>query len=166
MQVNAVHVGAEEVRQAVVRGREGVERAKGQVRNVFVDLLRDERDVEEELVVLAEEGRPVLFDAVRARRSIISTCAVKVRDRTSDSLVLILPDQVCEAGDGKEPQALVSARRANQFPELATPSSPVCSLNCTGAFHPARWRALSNPGMTILASMTYNARQTFGILPF
>lgn len=80
MQMNAVHVSAEEVRQAVVRGRERVEWPEGQVRDVFVDLLRDERDVEEELVVLAEEGRPVLFDAARAVRR-ISTCAVTVSAR-------------------------------------------------------------------------------------
>lgn len=72
VQVHAVHVGAEKVGQAVVRGRERVERAQSQVRHVFVDLLRDERDVEEELVVLAEEGRPVLFDAARVARSVSS----------------------------------------------------------------------------------------------
>jgi hypothetical protein len=49
MQVHPVHVGTEEVGKTVVRGRSGVERAKGEVRDVFVDLLGDEGDVEEEL---------------------------------------------------------------------------------------------------------------------
>lgn len=49
MELDAVHLGANDLSQAVVRGRRGVEGAEGESWNPFVDLLRDERDVEEEL---------------------------------------------------------------------------------------------------------------------
>lgn len=60
MDVHAVHVGAEQVGQAVVRRRQRIERSQCQVRHVFVDLLRDERDVEEELRKVQSSGLNVL----------------------------------------------------------------------------------------------------------
>lgn len=57
VQVDAVHVGPEDVGEAVVRRRERVEWAQGEVRDVFVDLLRDEGDVEEELQVGRGRGK-------------------------------------------------------------------------------------------------------------
>lgn len=49
MQMYAVHVGAEKVGETIVGGRIRVEGTEGEVGDVFVDLLGDEGDVEEEL---------------------------------------------------------------------------------------------------------------------
>lgn len=57
VELGAMHVGANDLGEAVVRWWRGIESAEGEVRDVFVDLLRDEVDVEEELqeVGLASE---------------------------------------------------------------------------------------------------------------
>lgn len=49
MELDPVHLRADDLGDAVVRSRKGVEGAEGEAFLVFVDLLRDERDVEEEL---------------------------------------------------------------------------------------------------------------------
>lgn len=49
MKLDAVHLGADDFRQAVVRWRCGVEGSEREAGHPFVDLLRHERHVEEEL---------------------------------------------------------------------------------------------------------------------
>lgn len=49
MKMHSIHVGAKNVGEAVVRRCERIERSQSEIWNVFVDLLRYERDVEEEL---------------------------------------------------------------------------------------------------------------------
>jgi hypothetical protein len=49
VELDAIHLGADDLGQAVVRRRSGVERAERESWDPLVDLLRDERDVEVEL---------------------------------------------------------------------------------------------------------------------